>query len=241
MVSYQTYPIVKLGDDIHICQGNSTILSTSYSGALYTWSTGETTQSIEVNSTENYWLIVDINHCSDSDTIFVKVNSLPEFELGKDSTICQSEEIVISPNVYADFFIWTPIQSNASSVTISQAGTYTVTAIDSNGCAYTDSITFKDSCQTVLYVPSCFTPNGDGINDVFFAKGNNVYSFTLEIYNSWGNMIFFTNNIFSSWDGTLNGNNVIDDVYLWKIKYTEDGDNENGLQKEKMGRVVLYR
>lgn len=241
LVSYQTYPVVGLGDDLHICIGYSTTLSTAYNGALYSWSTGETTQSIDVNTTDEYWLIVDMNHCRDTDTVFVRVDPLPEFELGEERSICPEEEIVIAPEVEADIFIWIPSQISGPEATITAAGTYVVTAIDSNGCEYTDSLTFNDYCPTVLYVPSSFTPNGDGKNDVFIPKGNNVYSFSMRIYNRWGNEIFFTNSFDKTWDGKISGNPVAEDVYLWKIVYEGERENNIGMQKEMTGNVVLYR
>ncbi len=240
-ISYQLYPTVGLGGDFSFCDGGTATISTAYSGALYTWSTGESSQGITINSTGDYWLIVDMNHCRDTDTVSVNVFTLPVFELGENKSLCPGEEATIAPNVNADVFIWVPNLINGSSATIADPGTYTVTAVDSNGCSYTDSITFDDYCPTVVYVPLSFTPNGDQKNDVFMPKGNNVYAFNITIFDRWGNTIFYSDDLDKGWDGTINGNPAGEDTYSWKIYYEGERENNIGLQKQMMGSVTLFR
>lgn len=68
-----------------------------------------------------------------------------------------------------------------------------------------------------IYVPNSFTPNGDGINDFFSVKGEAIQSFTLEIYNRWGQLIFQTRDVTASWDGTYKGQVVPMGAYVYKL------------------------
>jgi hypothetical protein len=190
-VTYQTYPVVGLGDDRHICIYQQATLGTAYSGAKYSWSTGVNTQSIITDSMGMYWLIVDMNHCRDTDSIYLRVDPLPVFDLGEERSICPDEEIEISCQATADAYYWNT-GINSQSILVKEPGLYNVTIVDSNSCVYSDSLYFNDYCHTVVYTPSAFSPNNDGKNDVFLPKGTNVYSFYMRIYDRWGKEIFFT-------------------------------------------------
>lgn len=77
-VSVWGLPAVNLGADTAICEGSSITLNPENSGTSYLWSTGETTQSIQVSTENDYWLnLTDSHGCSNRDTITVTVNSLP--------------------------------------------------------------------------------------------------------------------------------------------------------------------
>lgn len=90
---------------------------------------------------------------------------------------------------------------------------------------------------TSCYVPNSFTPNGDGVNDEFMAYGVNVSEFELLIFDRWGNLIFSTTDINHGWNGTYKGNKCQEDVYVWRIKYTDIFHN----RYEKIGHVSLVR
>jgi gliding motility-associated-like protein len=85
-----------------------------------------------------------------------------------------------------------------------------------------------------LVVPNVFTPNGDGINDVFVIDGKAITDFNLTIVNRWGNTIFESNDINSSWDGTANGTPCIDGTYFYIIKAKSTSNDYN-----KHGHVTL--
>ena len=78
-----------------------------------------------------------------------------------------------------------------------------------------------------LYIPSAFTPNGDGMNDVFLAKGDYVKSFEMEIYDRWGMQLFQSNDMAVGWNGTVHGGSTIaqQDTYVYKINVTDTHDN----------------
>lgn len=123
------------------------------------------------------------------------------------------------------------------------AGSYDVclTVENNYGC-------IDDTCQVViidgemlLYVPNAFTPDGDGINDVFYARGlglSNATEFTMYIFNRWGELIHESHNPDIGWDGRKNGSQVKTDVYVWKVIVTNPYNNEKG---EYVGHVSVLR
>lgn len=88
-----------------------------------------------------------------------------------------------------------------------------------------------------MYIPSAFTPNGDGINDFFGVKAEGIKSFNLQIFNRWGEVVFESENISNLWDGTFKGEKIKNtDVYVYQVKAT--GLNNKPLPEEN-GSVTL--
>jgi gliding motility-associated-like protein len=91
-----------------------------------------------------------------------------------------------------------------------------------------------------VYVPDAFSPNGDGINDVFTAKGFGITKFEMNIFDRWGEKLYTTNDIEKGWDGKYavrGGEEVKQDVYVWKIKLTDTF----GKGHEMSGKVSLIK
>lgn len=107
--------------------------------------------------------------------------------------------------------------------TYSQPGTYTVTQITANGdgCADTVVIVVVVESESTIYVPNAFTPNADGHNPEFLAYGTNVNEFDMMIFDRWGMLLFESKDLFKGWDGKYKGSPVQEDVYVWKIVYTD--------------------
>ena len=68
-----------------------------------------------------------------------------------------------------------------------------------------------------IYVPSSFTPNGDGLNDTFGIAGEAIQSFSMRIFNRWGDMIYETSNTNDQWNGTYKGQKAPTGSYVYKI------------------------
>lgn len=94
----------------------------------------------------------------------------------------------------------------------------------------------------LFYVPTAFTPNGDGLNDRFLPLGafHDVKSYQLDIYNRWGEMIYSSTDYKSDeagWDGTYNGKPVPSGAYVYKVKYR----SADGQEYEKEGTITIAR
>lgn len=121
-------------------------------------------------------------------------------------------------------------------------GVYPITLIETNIYGCTDTLTkfLTVTEDFTLYVPNAFTPNGDGLNDVFHPKGMGFKpeSYEMMIYDRWGNVLFRTADVTKGWDGTFKGTVSANDVYIYKIKcITSNG----GVRKEKTGHVTLIK
>ena len=66
-----------------------------------------------------------------------------------------------------------------------------------------------------LSIPTAFTPNGDGLNEVFQAQGIGIHEFHMEVFNHWGERMCYINSLSDYWDGTFRGNLVPQGVYVW--------------------------
>lgn len=94
-----------------------------------------------------------------------------------------------------------------------------LTAVNQFGCENDICKTIQVIGQLTLLVPSAFTPNGDGVNDLFVPviSGHNAQSYKLRIFNRWGNEIYTTEELNNGWDGTYKGAQSPEGIYTWKI------------------------
>jgi len=116
--------------------------------------------------------------------------------------------------------------------------TYRVTAFKIGGAGISSLSNNAEAIpKPLIYIPSAFTPNGDGLNDSFGAKAEGLKSFNMQIFNRIGELIFESDDIKTYWDGTYNGEKITStDVYVYQIKAT--GKN-NSVLPEQTGRVTL--
>jgi len=105
--------------------------------------------------------------------------------------------------------------------TYQDTGTYctTLVATNSNGCADTTTDCLVIEPAFTLYIPDAFSPNGDGKNDLFMAKGQYVKGFEMYIFDRWGQQIFHTTNINEGWSGRINNGGAVcqEDIYVYLI------------------------
>jgi len=115
---------------------------------------------------------------------------------------------------------------------------YRVTAFKASNTAITSLSNIAEAGpKSTIYIPSAFTPNGDGINDRFGVKALNITQFNLKIFNRWGELIFETDEVTNLWDGTYNGQAITStDVFVYTVK----AKGPNGIVlPEESGTVTL--
>ncbi len=107
------------------------------------------------------------------------------------------------------------------------------------GCSDTTSRTLKIKKSFAIYIPNTFTPNEDGLNDGFMAKGYNIKEFSIRIYDRWGHVVFESNDINNAWDGrTKNSSEPIkNDVYVWQANVVDINNKTHQLT----GHVTLLK
>jgi gliding motility-associated-like protein len=115
---------------------------------------------------------------------------------------------------------------------------YKVRATNVKGCVATDSVLIKVNPVQEIFIPTAFTPNGDGKNDhliPFFPATTVLKNFT--VYNRWGQLVFSSDARGKGWNGKLSGVEQAPGVYIWVFK-ASDG---TGKQLERKGTVLLSR
>ncbi|TND05129.1 MAG: PKD domain-containing protein [Bacteroidetes bacterium] len=123
--------------------------------------------------------------------------------------------------------------------TYGMPGTYTVmqVATNANGCTDTTYVTVVVESESTIFIPNAFTPNGDEHNGMFYAYGTNIEEFQMLIYDRWGNLVYESKDIYKGWDGTYKGDPVQEDVYVWKIIYTDSRSKRH----RAIGHVSVIR
>lgn len=154
---------------------------------------------------------------------------------------------IIDQSVGANFWFWefgngdTSSLSNPLPHTYADTGSYIITLIVSTqlSCFDTAFQTIVIEPDYIFYLPNAFSPNQDGINDSFSAKGLFIKKYELVIFDRWGNKIFITDDFNKPWGGEINNGDeiAVADVYIYSVKIT-DFKNKKHTQK---GIVTLIR
>jgi gliding motility-associated-like protein len=224
-LSVKPRPSANLGPDKDICT-NTQLTLTPGSFANYLWQDGSNANSFTVTTPGTYWVRVTNNFdCTATDTFIVHtLLPLPANFLKEKDSICSYGNLEIaSANAYTNYQ-W----SNGTAgkkMNIQQPGKYWLTVTDANGCSGTDSIVvFPKPCMLGVYIPTAFTPNNDGRNDVFkslvFGK---IVSFKLQVFDRAGQLIFQTTDPDKDWNGCYKGIPYTTSTFVWQCFYQLEG------------------
>ena len=181
--------------------------------------------------TKHLFLTVSKDGCSDTASMFPVVYEIPAADILNEvpGTVCLGDKIYLEhagDTSAGVTFKWTPgdiIRTEAGGkifTYVTQPTVYTLQVSNSYGCVDSDAINYSrvEPCCQFGY-PNAFTPNNDGNNDVFHIKTyGNSESFSLSIFNRWGQRVFYTGNPKDGWDGRLNGKDCEMGTYYYVLK-----------------------
>lgn len=140
-------------------------------------------------------------------------------------------------------FEWVPSKDvdcptcQITSANPAESTTYAVYFEDENGCTTSDTVMVLVNFVEGVGVPTAFSPNGDGYNDVLFIKGYALESVSLVVYNRYGEVVFETNDQNIGWDGTFKNREENPGVFTWALQY----QFINGKSGSKKGNTTLIR
>ena len=251
---------LKIPADTFVCIGNSVELS-AYGADLYQWSPTEFLSDISGGHalatpgvTTTYTVVgQDSLHCfADTNRIVVEVDSLPTISLPPVVVTPAGVGVTLTPIVSSDVtaYRWSPptglsCTDCADPVAIpADPTTYTVIVSTDHGCFASASVSFSLTCrEDAVSVPSAFTPNHDGHNDIFYPLGKGIKTINnFEVFDRWGRPVYSRQNIpinaeSYGWDGTTNGREMPPDAYVYILELT----CETGERFMLKGTVVLIR
>ena len=126
---------------------------------------------------------------------------------------------------------------------LTQTGIYAIDALVDCGSIPLVLEVLPQSCESDLFVPNVFSPNSDGLNDLFqpyFASRQNVRNFQMRIMDRWGNLLFYSKDPDTGWDGTNRNQKVPQGMYAWFISF-DLMELEKETRKIKSGEVLILR
>jgi gliding motility-associated-like protein len=234
--------------DTIVCVGNSAHLWAS-GGVDYLWYSSENMPYITDSSfnstifvpTTFFVDVTDSMNCPTTLSTFVDTFINPTLEIGYDIETSWGSLITLNPITNGISFWWTPETGLSCTtcpnpiVNAQESTTYYLTVQGTNGCYNYDTITvFYDG---VIYAPNSFSPDGNGVNDIFYVYGEDIAEFELSIFDRWGEKLFYSTEMNNGWNGIYKGIPAKTETYVWKVDYT-DILGESGTM---YGTVTLIR
>ena len=187
--------------------------------------------------------------CNKTDTLkkTIRIKKLPTADFLHAPTIPESNKPVRFTNksTNADFYTWNFGDGSLRSSEVSpshlfrKTGTFLVClkATSNEGCADSVCKSVEADIHTAIDIPTGFSPNGDGSNDILFVRGGGIEIMNLRIFNRWGEKVFESNSLEVGWDGTFKGKPQEIDAYAYVVTATFI----DGTTAIKKGNITLLR
>lgn len=243
---------------ITICAGSSVALSAG-GGTVYKWYPSTALSATNLSSvtaspsvTTTYYVVVTnpAGVCGTADTgsVVVYVDGSTLVDAGPDLYLSLNASASINATCNnpssSNTYTWYPATGLDNAYTLNPTVTaqgeykYTITVTTPNGCTASDTMHVY-LVDAILVLPSAFSPNDDGKNDVFKIL-NTKFTGTIDfrIYDRWGNQVFHTNDVKEGWNGFYLNKPAPNEVYAYYIKYTVGSDSKEYI---KQGNVTLMR
>jgi len=223
-----------------LCVGSSLRLSAS-GASTYVWSPSagldnpNAASPLATPTTSTTYQVIgtdDRNCFKDTAYVPVVVFNKPTVEAGADRTINVGQSIDLMPQISNDVIDarWSPTNSifrdMFPGITVMPriTTTYTVVVKNSGGCTASDQLTVNVLCNDAnMFIPNTFSPNGDGMNDIFYPRGSGIFTIkNIKIFTRWGELIFErsnfnANDVSKAWDGTYKGKKLNPDVFVYLV------------------------
>jgi gliding motility-associated-like protein len=259
IVGIKPSPVGNAGPDQIVCSKANAQLQAS-GGVSYQWSPAlyldnpATANPVVVQAppgVRKYWVhVTDIDGCKSqvADTVLVTIQVPPKLFLPSDTTIVINQPLQLNPvDVFGlgmNNFVWTPsFGLNDANIRdpiaiIDRNISYTVTAQTTGNCSASARINVTVYQQPDIFVPTGFTPNNNGLNDVLKAKPVGLKSFLyFRVYNRYGSIVFSTSDPYKGWDGKINGVAQNSGVFVWMA----EGVDYTGKSLFRKGTTVIIR
>jgi gliding motility-associated-like protein len=253
LFSKADFDIIAKCDSNYVRFVNKSVITPDGAAASYLWDFGDGNFSTQPDplhtyaATGNFTIKLKISTgsaCLD-DSIQKGINlSDLNIQVPPSQTIDAGQTVQLYVTGGGNSFTWAPPQwlsdPNIENPVASPQDdiTYVVTVTNDAGCKDVDSVSIHVNPVDGIYIPTAFTPGGDGLNDLLIPILGRTYSLKeFTIYNRWGQRVFTTNQAGKGWDGKLGNQSQPGGVYVWYIRVIEGGQKVI----DKKGTVTLVR
>jgi gliding motility-associated-like protein len=204
---------------------------------------GATVRDLQAGTYE--LLVRDQHQCQQQAGIRLDNINLPPVNITNNDTTINIGQSVQLHAVNAVDYAWTPV-AGLSCIECAdpmanprQTTTYMVTTVTGKNCVRTDMVTVHLTFNHSLYIPTAFTPNGDGVNDQFVVRIRGVAMYNIRIYSRWGQLVFSSNNVSEHWDGKMKNLLQPGGSYVYIVTYSFYGQEDKQLMQK--GAFTLIR
>jgi gliding motility-associated-like protein len=238
-------PIVITANDSVACQGEQINLTASGPYQTWTWNDSEVGATRTTSETGNYEVTGISNEgCVQQEQIQITFQPLPELVTTEkmESDCVNGALLEAASNGVVSWFDSNGqfLQEGANYQANPSEDSWFEATSTLNGCSATAFSTVLVNCD-VLYIPSAFSPNGDGINDVFQVIINGYSIYHLMIFDRWGNPVFDATNAYDVWTGGIDTHFVADGVYHYRLEALDSEGNPFYGRSVHSGHVIVLR
>jgi gliding motility-associated-like protein len=222
---YVSDPVLELGPDQSICNGDSIILQPEGNFSLYTWQNYSHQDTYVGRETGNVWLRVENEYsCQTSDTMVLEVHENPILFLGNDTMICDEAGYELVVEGFASYH-WSTGETGNSVIIYPGNALISLIVTDINSCSANDSINISECGGGNLLgeITNTFTPNNDGIHDLWVINNIEQYpNAVIDVFDRTGRLVFHAQGYQNNWDGSFNGKPLLMDTYYYIIDFKTD-------------------
>jgi gliding motility-associated-like protein len=197
-ISVVDAPVIEIGNDTLLCDGEVLNISTS---VPCIWNGGAATTNVQINQEGHYVAAYSDGVCIVTDDIHVQFSQGPSLPWSGTYTFCEGAEAFFdAEDSNADSLIWWNGDTTWTQK-IDSTGNYWIQLFNECGTYSVEFSIIMNDCSDYAYFPNSFTPNEDGINDAWRPVLNNALTYQIEIFDRWGNVVFDSKDPKEAWVG----------------------------------------
>jgi len=206
--------------DTFFCANDSVFIGTEAIFSSYKWNDNHTSPKVMISDSPGTYTLYAKNNegCIAYDSLVV-TEIIDSISLGNDTSLCLGGSIILGVENRFSSYLWN-VDADTNIILVNKEGEYFLTVTNSFNCPYSDAVNIEFE-QCGPFIPNSFTPNGDGLNDLFLIPYLDVDldNFAFSILDRWGNNLFVTQNHLGGWNGIIGDTGILaqQDVYVWKV------------------------